>query len=299
MSLNYQHISVAGRRILQQVNNPSKAMSKHLEKQLVNSIPEFMRPHLKKVPEDCQFKSERDWKFLPGDRVVILAGECAGNIAYVKRHDQITNGYVLDENGPSVEVAVPKQFWQEGQTSHVVAVPKTLSQKEIRLVADIEDAEMPGVFKTVAIDNIMFKGTYYDDNYKKKMPYRCVYGDPDLIIPWPKPEFQEDGPLATAPSVAREQTFWVDTIARNPIPSDAFLTIRNPHSKYKRGKITAQDLRKLVAPEMPISETKKAFVREQVFLAKRDMPTLTQEDKFIIAKRVEEFLKQKDQNTTN
>ncbi|CAI4956699.1 CFC_HP_G0068220.mRNA.1.CDS.1 [Saccharomyces cerevisiae] len=42
--------------------------------------------------------------------------------------------------------------------------------------------------KNGAVRDVSFNGSYYDADYKKVMPYRCVKGQPDLIIPWPKPD---------------------------------------------------------------------------------------------------------------
>ncbi|CAL9735017.1 large ribosomal subunit protein uL24m [Monosporozyma servazzii] len=290
MSFNYRHISKAGSRILERVNNPVAKFAKGKEKQRIQSIPEFMRPDLPLVDEAKKFKTEQDWKFLPGDRVVIVRGEHRGNVCMIKGRDEHTNGYLLDDNGPSKQVVVPKEYWQEGQTSHVVAVPKTMTQKDLRLVADIEDEMNPDQVKTVAVQNVVFKGTYYDEDYKKVLPYRCVLGQTDLVIPWPRPEPVEDGNLATNPEVSREQTYWVDSVARNPIPKKAFMTIRNPRSKYRRGKISAKDLKFLVKPEMPMTESQKAALAMKEQLGEIQRPELTEEDKILISERVKSYL---------
>lgn len=290
MSFNYRHISKAGSRILERLNNPTSKFAKGKEKKRLQSIPEFMRPDLPIVEESHKFKSEQDWKFLPGDRVVIVRGDHRGNVCVIKGRDEHTNGYLLDDNGPTKQVVVPKEYWQEGQTSHVVAIPRTMCQKDLRLVADIEDEGNPGQIKTVAIQNVVFKGKYYDEDYKKILPYRCVYGQTDLVIPWPRPEPVEDGNLGTTPEVTREQTFWVDTAARNPIPRNAFLTIRNPHSKYRRGKITARDLEYLVKPKMPLTESQEAGLAMKEEMAKVKRPQLTEEDKILISEKVQAYL---------
>ena len=291
MSINYRHLSKAGSRIINQINDTTKLTGKINATQLSKNLPPFLRTDLPTVPEDRQYKDEKDWVFLPGDRVVIMNGECRGNIARVRSHNKETNSYLLDDNGPSRRVAVPKFYWEEGQTTHVVSMPTPVLKRDLRLVADIDDPDNPGRVKTVAVENVTFKGKYYDENYRKMMPYRCVYVQPDLIIPWPKPEEPEEGSLSTSGEAAREQTFWVDTIVKNTIPEKAFLTIRNPHSKYRRGKLTGRDIRKLVAPDMPLTETKKAYLAEKEMLRSRPKPELTEEDKIAIGEKVLEHLR--------
>lgn len=294
MSINFKHISKAGARIMDRLANPPKGIVRHQAKEQAKALPEFLQPDLPILPKEERFRGPRDWQFMPGDRVVILNGEAKGNIAHVTKHDIATNGFILDEFGPTKTVAVPKDFWTEGQTTHMVNLPVLLRKNDLRLVADIEDPANPEKTKTVAVANIIYKGQYYDENYKKMMPYRCVFGQSDLVIPWPKPEPIEDGPLTTDSEVAREQTFWVDSIVRGSIPAKAFDTIRNPHSKYRRGTITPSDLRKLVAPKMPLTESKKAYLAEQKELHSRPKVVLTKEDKEMIGQKVMEFLKNKE-----
>ncbi|GMM56924.1 mitochondrial 54S ribosomal protein YmL40 [Maudiozyma humilis] len=292
MSINFKHISKAGARIMERLANPPKGIVRHQAKEQAKALPEFLQPDLPILPREQRFRGPRDWRFMPGDRVVVLHGEAKGNIARVTKHDTATNGFILDEFGPTKTVAVPKDFWTEGQTTHMVNLPVLLRQRDLRLVAEVEDPADPtgATTKTVAVANIVYKGQYYDEDYKRMMPYRCVFGQPDLIIPWPRPEPVEDGPLATDSEVAREQTFWVDSIARGSIPQQAFVTIRNPHSKHRRGTITPADLRKLVAPDMPLTETKKAYLEEQKMLHSRPKPVLTDADKQMIGDRVRQFM---------
>lgn len=291
MSGGYLHLSKVGARVAARMNNVPKHMEAQMEKRMNQSIPAFMRSALPSVKEEDKFKGIKDWKFLPGDRVVITKGDKKGHVCVVKQHDTTSNGYILDENGPAMNVPVPKQYWLEGQRTHVLMVPKAVRQQDLRLVADIDDPQNPGQLKTMAVRDVEFKGTYYDENYKKMMPYRSVVGENELIIPWPRPEEVEDGELATDPTFAREQTFWVDSIVKNPIPKRALLTIRNPHSKFRRGTLTARDVAKLVAPKMPLSDTKRAFLEEKKALASMSRPKLTEDEKSAIGQKIYEHLK--------
>ncbi|SCU95766.1 LAMI_0F03686g1_1 [Lachancea mirantina] len=274
----YQHLSKAGSRFLKQVDSRPKHLAQHFKKYEEKSMPSFLVPAIPRVEQDQKFKTPQEWMFMPGDRVVIMNGKFKGQVSVIHQHDTETNGFILDENGPTKTVPVPKQFWSEGQTSHMVTFPIAVEQKNLRLVADIEDPEVPGKLKTVAVREIVYRGTYYDKNYKKVMPYRCVSGQEDLVIPWPKPEFKEDGELGTAPEIAREQSFWVDTIAKSPIPQGALLTIRNPRSKYRRGVLSSKEVAKLMAPRMPLTAVKKAYLAEQEQLASGPKRTLTPDD---------------------
>lgn len=291
MSTGYSHLSKAGARILNKLNDTPKHLLARNEKFAKLSVPDFLKPDIKEVKDDEKFHTAKEWKFMPGDRVVIMKGKNRGNICFVKQHDSTTNGFILDENGPTKSVPVPKQFWLEGQKTHMISVPVAIKQEDLRLIADIDDPSNPGQTKIVAVRDIEFNGTYYDENYKKMMPYRSVLGQDDLIIPWPKPEPQDEGELATEPSTAREQTFWVESITKNPIPRQAMPTIRNPHSKFRRGNLTARDISKLIAPKMPLSETKKAYLEERKKLAKSPRPQLTEEEVEKIGEKVYQHLK--------
>lgn len=287
----YKHLSKAGSRFLEQVQAKNSSIAKQFAKYEGITMPEFLKPSLERVDKEKQFKSEVEWKFLPGDRIVIVKGELKGNICSITQHDTHTNGYILDENGPTKTVPVPKQFWQAGQNSHMVSFPVPVSQDDIKLVADIDDPKRPGSVKTVAVRDIIFRGSYYDADFKKQMPYRCVIGEEELVIPWPKPEFKPDGELATNSELAREQTFWVDSIVRNSIPEPAFATLRNPKSKYRRGTLTTKEISRLVAPKMPLTEEKKSFHKQRQELASLPKRKLTSEDKEMIGNKIYEHFK--------
>ncbi|SCV02535.1 LAME_0H02498g1_1 [Lachancea meyersii CBS 8951] len=289
----YQHLSKAGSRFLKQVENRPKHLVDHFKKFEEKSMPSFLVPSISRVEDSERFQSVREWKYMPGDRVVVTKGRWKGQVCVIQQLDKETNGFVLDENGPTKTVPVPKQFWSEGQNSHMVTFPMAVAQKDVKLVADIDDPKVPGAVKTVAVRDIVFRGSYYDDGYKKLMPLRCVSGQEDLVIPWPKPEAKPDGELATSGEVAREQTFWVSSIAQSPIPQGALLTIRNPKSKFRRGTLTARDIAKLVAPKMPLTKAKKAFIAEKEELAAGSKRKLSDQDKELIGSTVLEHLSKK------
>ncbi|AAS50255.1 AAL111Cp [Eremothecium gossypii ATCC 10895] len=291
--MSYKYISKAGDRFIKQL-----AGRTHKDRLAINAMqtkmyPEFMKPSLPPAAEEEQFSGVRKWKFLPGDRVVVVKeGKFRGNISKVFSHDKKTNGYMLDENGPTRQVPVPKEYWTEGQKTHMTLIPQAVRQEDIKLVADIDDPDAPGKVRTVAVHDIVFRGSYYDENYKKMMPYRCVAGQEDLVIPWPVPEQTADGALATDPQTAREQTFFVETAVRTPIPNAALYTVRNHKSKYRRGTLTTRDIARLVAPKMPMTESEKAYAKQKEERANIPTHKLTDDDKEAIgAKLYEHFTK--------
>lgn len=294
MSFNFQHLSRAGARILKQMENPPPGIRRKRLKDIRRTSPPFLQSDLPVVPQERRYKTLKDWEYLPGDRVVITKpGEFYGHICKVRSHNVECNGYELDENGPTRVVVIPKMFWQEGQTTHVMKVPQTLRREDLKLVVDIDDPLKPNHLKTVMVQNVVISGSYYDKQFKKYMPYRYVHGNKDSIIPWPQPAAKEEGDLSTPPNVTREQTYWIDSMVENPVPKKAIYTLRNVHSKYHRGKITLQDLKKLVAPKMiePIPDEKLMALKRPA------RPQFTDADRELINKTMQEFMdKQKLEN---
>ncbi|EDO16539.1 hypothetical protein Kpol_1064p20 [Vanderwaltozyma polyspora DSM 70294] len=292
----YLHLTKVRAKLARTLENQPRRLRPMYEKFGRKTTPLFLQSEKSQVLESERFTKPRDWKYLPGDRVVLLKGSKAGNICVIKSLREGTNSFILDENGPTRMVALPKPFWTEGQTSHMIQMPLDVDHSEIRLVADIDDPAKDGSLKTVAVKDVVFGGSYYDEDYKKVMPYRYVNGDRSMVIPWPRPApVEEECELGTDPVVAREQTFWVDSIVKNPIPKESLLTIRNPYSKHRRGTLTAKEIAHLMAPKMPLTETKKAYLAERKKLAKvrAERPVLSDEEKDKIgAKIFEKFVNQ-------
>ena len=99
-----------------------------------------------------------------------MSGTSKGNIAVIKSFDKRTNAFILDENGPTKTVPVPKQFWLEGQTSHMITIPISILGKDLRLVADIDDEKAPGKTRTVAVRDVSVSYTHLDV-YKRQELY--------------------------------------------------------------------------------------------------------------------------------
>lgn len=276
------YLSKAGERFRLDLKRIPKHRLPHFDKLQKATQPTFIRPQLEvdlhadpSIPTD-----PRKLKYLIGDRVLIVKGPKSGNICKVSRHAE-HGGYILDENGPSTTVVVPKQFWTEGQRSHVVTFPKAVTEDHIRLVAEVND-------KTVAVDNVEFKGTYYDEDYKKEMPFRSVYGDAELVIPWPRPAPMEDGAQSTVTGVVRERSYFVESIVRDDIPEDAMDSIRKKHSKWRRGALTKTEVKRLTPPVMPLTDVKKAYLAEREQKKALPKSLITEEMKAFLGKRVRE-----------
>lgn len=286
-------LSKAGERFKLNLKRVPKFRLGQYEKLQNKSHPPFLRPDVKidiqadnSVPTDFS-----KLKYLVGDRVMIVKGPKKGSICKVSRHVE-GNGYILDENGPTNTVAIPKMFWQEGQKSHIVTYPRAVSGDNLRLVAEIED-EKTGQMKTVAVENLEFKGQYYDEDYKKVLKYRTVKGQNDLHIPYPRPDPKEEGQLCTEVDNVRERTYFVESAVKSSIPEDALLTIRNPHSKYRRAKLTKLDVKRLTPPSMPLSETRKAYWKEKRELSKLPKVNITDEMKAFLGAKIREHEKVK------
>lgn len=282
------YLTKAGERFRLDLKRIPKHRLPYFEKLQRETQPPFIRPQLEvdlhadgAVPED-----PKKLKYLVGDRVLIVKGAKTGNVCKISRHVE-HGGYILDENGPSTTVVVPKQFWTGGQRSHVVTFPKPVTEDQIKLITQIED-DVTHETKTVAVENVEFKGTYYDEDYKKEMPYRMVYGDDDLVIPWPRPTPKEDGPLSTEVNTVRERTYFVESVIKDDIPSDALDSIRKKHSKWRRGKLTKTEVKRLTPPEMPLTETKKAYLAEREAKKQQPRALITDEMKAFLGKKVRE-----------
>ncbi|CCD27303.1 mitochondrial 54S ribosomal protein uL24m MRPL40 NDAI_0K01120 [Naumovozyma dairenensis CBS 421] len=290
----YEQLSKAGARVAERATKVPRHLQPRLQKIMERGTPQFRRGNLPHVRDEERFDSEKQWRFLVGDRVVITKGKLKGTVTTIRMHDRSTNGYILGPGGPTRKVPVPKTLWSEGQTTHIVEMPQIMKRKDLKLVADIEDPKT-GNLKTVAVRDLVFRGGYYDENYKKVMPYRYVAGEQGLIVPWPKPEVVPDGELGTTPENVREQTFWADSYVRNPIPNAALLTIRNPNSKFRKGTLKLKDLARLVAPEMPLTPERKEYLRKEKELKAKnknilERPALSLEDMQMIDNRIKDHL---------
>ncbi|OEJ83085.1 54S ribosomal protein L40, mitochondrial [Hanseniaspora osmophila] len=266
------------------------------EKKMLQGLPTFIRPQLDSVPEDQQFKTELQWKYLPGDKVVYLdkGSKYHGNFCTVTKQNQQSNGFQLDHNGPMKQTPTPKSIWAEGQSSYIVPTPQLVTQKQIKLVVEIKD-KITNELKKVVVDDVEFKGTYFDERYHKRMPVRFARGE-KIVIPWPKPDLPEqEDVLGTNAENVRTQTFWPTSLVQSPIPVAALSDIRNHNSpqQFVKKQITPAVLRKLTPPKMPKTDVQKARIQERNVLHQQEKArkaTLTNEEKEKIGEKIYQHL---------
>lgn len=237
---------------------------------VLRRAPEFFKVQLQNnVDETVQFK-DREWKYMPGDRVQVLSGEDKGKVGKIASLAKDSNAVYVEGLGGTTRVVVPPHAFFPGQTRPVVDAPNMIKAENIRLVASIREEN--GAEKDVAVHSVSLSGEYYDADYNKYLPYRRLTHDPEVIIPWPRPENPlAKSEFATPADVVEERTFFPNSILEPPLPEAALSQVRNKYSRFKRrAPITAKDVREMTAPEMPLTATKKAYLAE--LKAKRSAP---------------------------
>ncbi|VEU20578.1 DEKNAAC101437 [Brettanomyces naardenensis] len=220
------------------------------------------------LPIEKRFKRPDQWKVEVGDRVLITEGKYKGHVTKVLALHHPTNRIFL-ELAETKKLVVPKQFWQAGQSTHVIDYPKTVHPSNVKVVGTIVDTAADGTERErdIAADQLVFKGEYWDEDYGKMMPYRRVKFHENVIIPWPRPEPEEDCAFSTAKEAAEERTYVPNCLVRTDAPENIVESLRDPIMKraYKWDKkyITRSEAKRLSSPEMPISEAKKAMFEEK------------------------------------
>lgn len=251
-----------------------------------------VRNDLPAVREEKQFKSLEDWKYTVGDKVMIVKGALKGTVTSIIRTQKETNGFML-EDGPTKEVVIPPNYWLQSESSHVVEYPKVVTSEYFKLVGTIKD-ETSGESRQIAANDVVFRGKYWDEDYKKMMPYRCIKNKEEYIIPWPRPDKPEDDKFCTEEAVALERTYEPVSIFESDIPSD--LNLRDPLAKRKsrferkQQLLTKKDLKLLQSPAMPYSDTKKAFFSERAEIRSKQITEMSAEVADFIGKRVADHL---------
>lgn len=228
-----------------------------------SQIPAF-RSEYGQVDEKKRYKLPQQWTVQPGDTVMITKGKYSGTVTKVVALQNETNRVFL-EHSETKRVAVPKQYWQPGQTSHIIDYPLPQHPKDLKVVGTL--VEEDGTEKKIAADKLVFSGEYWDEDYKKMMPYRRVKYNENIIIPWPRPEPVQDCAYSTSGELVEERTFFPNSIVFSDSPSDLSKSMRHPLMKrpYKWGKeyLTKSDVKRLNPPSMPLSEAKLAAIEER------------------------------------
>jgi large subunit ribosomal protein L24 len=166
--------------------------------------------------------------------------------------------------------------------------------KNLRLVTKIKNED--GTEEDVAIHSIKFNGTYYDHHTNTVRPIRRSVHDESIIVPYPRgdPVKPSKSSLATNADVVDERGHFVTSILEPPIPVGALDQIRNPYSKYRRAKdgakVTAKDLARYKAQEMPTTPATKKLLEEIAKLPKKPAVEFTKDMESFIGQEVEKGL---------
>lgn len=227
-----------------------------------------MRADFPELPREKRFKSPEEWKVQVGDQVLLTRGKFKGHVTKVLALHNPTNRLFL-ELSETKKIVVPKEYWQAGQNSHVIDYPMTTDPKDVKVVGTLSKVDADGIEQeeTIAADDVVFKGAYYDEDYARMMPYRLVKNMENVIIPWPRQEPKKDDPWCTSEELAEERTYIPSCLVRTDAPTEIVKSLRDPLAKrpYKWGnhRLNASEAKRLGGLQMPYSEKKKAMFEER------------------------------------
>ncbi|GMM34711.1 mitochondrial 54S ribosomal protein YmL40 [Saccharomycopsis crataegensis] len=280
------NVSVAGRRFWKRASHDF-LRPHELKRIKTNRLPFFKRNDF--VLSEDEYKDFEQWRYFPGDRVMITTGEKKGTVTKVVSYINSSNSLIL-EDGPTYRTILPKQFWQPGTTSYVNEIPEGVKPQDLKLVAKVHD-EATGKDKDVIVHKFEFLGKHFNKEWQTWLPTRVVKDKGEVLyLPWPAPESPLERTGASGEDANSERSYYVDSVVHNQIPKDALKDIRNPYSKYKRGTFEQRHLNKFTAPDMPLSETKKAYLSELEAKKALGHKKLTPEVKDFIGGRVKKFV---------
>ncbi|CAN3365234.1 large ribosomal subunit protein uL24m [Diutina catenulata] len=199
-------------------------------------------------------------------------GVTAGDLAYIVRGPQkgkITTVFQYMAQNDSVLMAdvtekklLPPTRHVANQASHYTDYPKFVPRSDIRLVGKEKDES--GKVGYLVAEELVLRGKYYDDRYKKWLPRRFVKHHEEVEIPWPSPPLElEDGELSTNEGAAFEKTYEMQSMARSPLPDGVINELRNKYSKHKQRKFSALHISRLQTPDMPLSKEQKLYLAKQ------------------------------------
>ena len=222
-----------------------------------------------------------------GDLAYIMEGKNTGKISRVLQYSKENDTVLLSEVTKSV--VIPKQYWTDNQTSHVLEYPVPVPRSHVRLAAKEKD-ENGNVLYVVA-DELLFKEKYYDDSLKRWMPRRFVKHHESIEIPWPAPmsEPKEDQ-YSTLPEHVFEKTHELQTLSKPPFPKSVLAELRNPYSKFKKRELSEAQARRLNAPEMPLSVEQKLYLAKKAQTPVKKLEPLSEEAKELIGTKIAQHL---------
>lgn len=267
-----------------------------LRDQLSKSLTEkFSLPTFDKtVPPPNITKRERKTDFqvgiTSGDLVYITTGEKKGTITTVFQYSASNDSVLLAD--VSEKRLIPQTQWVENQASHFIDYPKFVPREHIKLAGKERDEN--GKINYLVADEVEFKGSYYDERYRRWLPKRFVKHHNSIEIPWPNPVTVEDGELSTIEPVVFEKTYELQSIAKAPFPQEALGQLRNPYSKFKKRTLSELQARRLKAPEMPLSAEQKIYLAKKAQEPKKTYSRLSDEIQDFIGGKMAEHISKID-----
>lgn len=241
----------------------------------------------KYVPKHERKTKMEDVGLASGDMVYIAEGEHKGKITSVLQYSQESDSVILTD--VLSKRIIPKAWWIQNQTSHVMEYPDNIPREYVKLAA--KDRDDTGKISYVVADEVVYKEKYYDDRYKKWLPKRFVKHHETIEIPWPKPptEIEDDRNSTTADAVFTK-TYEDQTVAKSPLPQGVLAELRNPYSSYKKKTLTEVQARKLTAPKMPLSTEQKIYLAKKAQEPEKKLEPLTDEVKDFIGTKIAQHL---------
>lgn len=261
---------------------PRVLIDNYLKESNRYTLPTF-ETNFKPIPAAQQKTKIEDVGLTSGDFVYITKGKNKGMISTLYNYSSELDT-VLVSNVNSKKI-IPKAFWVENQTSHLMDYPDPIARSDVKLAAKDKD-EKGKVFYVVA-DEVIYKEKYYDDRYKRWLPKRFIKNHETIEVPWPNPpQESRDDYLSTRDDVAFEKTWELQSIAKPPFPAKVLSELRNPHSSYKKKVISSYEARKLNAPEMPLSDEQKIYLAKKAQQKPKELKRLSPEIQDFIGERI-------------
>lgn len=226
--------------------------------------------------------------YTEGDLVYITKGEHKGTISTIFRYSKEYDGLFLSDI--IEKKIIPKDQWFDQQDSFLVDYPKLIPANSVKLAA--KDKNEKGEDYYIVADEVVFKGKYYDDRYRKWLPRRFVKHHEHIEVPWPNPPTEpKSGELSTEGETVFEKTWEFQSLSVPPFPSSIVNELRNPHSKHKARVLTELQARRLNKPTMPLSK------EQQIYLAKKEQNQTEKPTE--LAEEVQDFIGERIANHLN
>lgn len=241
----------------------------------------------KYVPKHERKTKLEDVGLATGDMVYVTEGEHKGKISSVLQYSLESDSVILTD--VLSKRIIPKAWWIQNQTSHVMDYPLSIPRDHVKLAAKDRDDE--GKVSYVVAEGVVLKDKYYDDRYKRWLPKRFVKHHETIEIPWPKPPTDiEDDAISTTADAVFTKTYEDQTVAKSPLPQGVLAELRNPYSSYKKKTLTDVQARKLTAPQMPLSTEQKIYLAKKAQQPEKKLEPLSEEVKEFIGSKIAEHL---------